>query len=70
MEDTPAGTESDTESDGGKGPRCPVCGWTDVRRSMPKGFLDGVVRVVGLIPYRCRSCGQRFYRPGGSDSHL
>jgi hypothetical protein len=35
----------------------------DVRRSMPKGFLDRVVRIVGLVPYRCRSCGQRFYRP-------
>ncbi len=42
--------------------RCPACGWTDVRRSMAKGFLDGLVRLVGLLPYRCRSCGQRFYR--------
>ena len=48
------------ESD--KGPRCPVCGWMDVRRSMPHGFLDALVRIVGLVPYRCRSCGQRFYR--------
>jgi hypothetical protein len=52
-----------TESESGKAPRCPVCGWTDVRRSMPKGFLDLLVRIVGLVPYRCRSCGQRFYRP-------
>jgi DNA-directed RNA polymerase subunit RPC12/RpoP len=53
-----------TESESGKGPpRCPVCGWMDVRRSMPEGFLDRVVRIVGLVPYRCRSCGQRFYRP-------
>jgi hypothetical protein len=53
------------ESEGGseKGPRCPVCGWTDVRRSMPKSLMDGLVRIVGLVPYRCRSCGQRFYRP-------
>jgi DNA-directed RNA polymerase subunit RPC12/RpoP len=51
------------ESESGKGPRCPVCGWLDVRRSMPKGFMDRVVRIVGLVPYRCRSCGQRFYRP-------
>ena len=35
----------------------------DVRRSMTKSFLDRVVRIVGLGPYRCRSCGQRFYRP-------
>jgi predicted RNA-binding Zn-ribbon protein involved in translation (DUF1610 family) len=59
MEDDPA-IESD--GDAGKAPRCPVCGWTDVRRSRPKGFLDGLVRIVGLVPYRCRSCGQRFYR--------
>lgn len=45
-----------------KGPRCPDCGWTDVRRSMPHGLLDGLVRMVGLVPYRCRSCGLRFYR--------
>jgi DNA-directed RNA polymerase subunit RPC12/RpoP len=46
-----------------KGPRCPECGWMDVRRSMPHGFVDGLLRVVGLVPYRCRSCGLRFYRP-------
>jgi hypothetical protein len=45
-----------------KGPRCPDCGWTDVRLSMPRGIIDQLVRIVGLIPYRCRSCGLRFYR--------
>jgi hypothetical protein len=30
---------------------------------MPKSLMDGLVRIVGLVPYRCRSCGQRFYRP-------
>jgi len=57
MSDTP------TDAEGGKGPRCPVCGWLDVRRSMPKGLVDAVVRIFGLIPYRCRSCNERFYRP-------
>jgi predicted RNA-binding Zn-ribbon protein involved in translation (DUF1610 family) len=52
-----------SEGGSGKGPRCPECGWMDVRRSMPKGFLDRLVRIVGLVPFRCRSCGQRFYRP-------
>jgi DNA-directed RNA polymerase subunit RPC12/RpoP len=56
-----------SESQSGKGPRCPACGWMDVRRSMPKGFLDGLVRIVGLVPYRCRSCAHRFYRPGHDD---
>jgi hypothetical protein len=51
------------ESQRGKYPCCPMCGWMDVRRSTRHGFLDRVVRIVGLVPYRCRSCGQRFYRP-------
>ena len=55
--------EAATLSESEKGPRCPECGWMDVRRSMPKGPLDFLVRMVGLVPYRCRSCGQRFYRP-------
>ena len=49
--------------DGNKATRCPNCGWTDVRRSMPHGLLDYLIRIVGLVPYRCRSCGMRFYRP-------
>jgi hypothetical protein len=53
----------DHTSETDKAPRCPVCGWTDVRRSMPHGLLDRVVRIVGLVPYRCRSCSHRFYRP-------
>jgi hypothetical protein len=52
----------DNAAETDKHPRCPVCGWTDVRRSMPHGFLDRVVRMVGLVPYRCRSCSHRFYR--------
>jgi len=55
MEDNVSGSE--------KGLRCPECGWTDLRRSMPKGFLDALMRIVRLVPYRCRSCGLRFYRP-------
>lgn len=50
------------DSDSDKNPRCPNCGWTDVRRSMLHGFVDYLVRIVGLVPYRCRSCGERFYR--------
>ena len=52
------------ERQSGKGPRCAACGRMDVRRSMPRGFLDALVRIVGLVPYRCRTCGHRFYRPG------
>ncbi|MFN7997082.1 MAG: hypothetical protein U0Q18_25940 [Bryobacteraceae bacterium] len=46
----------------GCGRACPKCGWRDVRRSMPQGVLDTVIRVAGLVPYRCRTCGARFYR--------
>jgi DNA-directed RNA polymerase subunit RPC12/RpoP len=42
--------------------RCPKCGWPDVRRSMPHGLLDRFTRIVGLAPFRCRTCGGRFYR--------
>ncbi len=42
--------------------RCPNCGWTDVRRSMPHGLLDYFIRIAGLVPYRCRTCAGRFYR--------
>jgi DNA-directed RNA polymerase subunit RPC12/RpoP len=50
------------DDDISRGPRCPNCGWTDVRRSMSHGFLDQLIRMIGLVPYRCRSCGERFYR--------
>jgi DNA-directed RNA polymerase subunit RPC12/RpoP len=52
--------EDGVEAD--KSLRCPNCGWTDVRRSMPHSFFDRLARIVGLVPYRCRSCGERFYR--------
>jgi predicted RNA-binding Zn-ribbon protein involved in translation (DUF1610 family) len=42
-------------------PRCPNCGWHDVRPSKPKG-IDPVIATLGLKPFRCRSCGHRFYR--------
>jgi hypothetical protein len=34
-------------TENGKRPRCPAGGWKDVRRSMPHGFLDCLVRMVG-----------------------
>jgi DNA-directed RNA polymerase subunit RPC12/RpoP len=52
------------EDDGerNKALRCPNCGWMDVRRSMLHGMVDHLIRMIGLVPYRCRSCGMRFYR--------
>jgi len=52
----------DHTSESDKTPRCPACGWMDVRRSMTHGILENLIRIVGVVPYRCRSCGQRFFR--------
>jgi predicted Zn-ribbon and HTH transcriptional regulator len=41
-------------------PFCPRCGWHNTRPSHTSNVLDMVVRVFGLRPYRCRSCGNRF----------
>lgn len=43
-------------------PRCPKCGWQDVRLSHNKGALDSALSVFSVSPFRCRSCGHRFYR--------
>ena len=43
-------------------PRCPNCGWQDVRRSISKGPLDFALTAFSLMPFRCRTCGHRFYR--------
>jgi len=43
-------------------PACPRCGWHDVRRSAAHGPADHVLGVIGLVPYRCRTCGERFHR--------
>lgn len=44
-------------------PRCPQCGWSDVRLSKSKGALDAaMLGALSLAPFRCRTCGRRFYR--------
>jgi hypothetical protein len=43
-------------------PRCPSCGWTDVRRSSAHHPADYMLSVIGLVPYRCRTCSERFHR--------
>ncbi len=42
--------------------RCPSCGWTDVRRSAAHNAADYLLSVIGLVPYRCRTCSERFHR--------
>jgi hypothetical protein len=41
-------------------PFCPRCGWHNTRPSHTSNLLDMMVRMFGLRPYRCRSCGNRF----------
>ena len=40
--------------------KCPNCGWHNTRPSYSKTFLDAVLRIFSLRPFRCRSCGNRF----------
>ena len=41
-------------------PFCPRCGWHNTRPSYSSTLIDMVVRMFGVRPYRCRSCGNRF----------
>jgi hypothetical protein len=54
------------EKEAGEGaqqlPRCPSCGWRNVRLSHRNGILDGLMKVFSVAPFRCRSCGKRFHR--------
>jgi uncharacterized protein with PIN domain len=45
-----------------KQPRCPRCKSYDVRRSMRRSFIDVVLELMELAPYRCRSCRHLFYK--------
>lgn len=41
---------------------CPQCREYQVRRSHRRHFFDLPFRLFGLVPYRCRTCGLRFFR--------
>jgi CheY-like chemotaxis protein len=41
---------------------CPRCGRNDVRQSGRRGIGDGLMALIGLAPYRCRACRNRFFR--------
>lgn len=43
-------------------PRCPQCGWQDVRHSHTKTPLDHALTMFSILRFRCRSCNHRFYR--------
>lgn len=62
------GVEADdaAEKDSGGGPqkipRCPNCGWRNVRLSHSTGPIDTIMKMFSVAPFRCRSCGTRFRR--------
>jgi hypothetical protein len=41
---------------------CPRCSSNHVRRASRAGFLEELLRVIGMAPYRCRGCRHKFYR--------
>lgn len=42
-------------------PRCPNCGWRNVRIARTKGFLDTILSATfSLRRFKCRSCGRYF----------
>jgi len=43
-------------------PRCPNCGWRNVRLSHSTGPIDTIMKMFSVAPFRCRSCGTRFRR--------
>lgn len=43
-------------------PRCPNCGWQNVRLSHSRGLLDKLLGALSIGVFRCRTCGNRFRR--------
>ena len=40
---------------------CPYCGSADVRRSRRQGFAELPKMLVGVYPFRCLGCSERFF---------
>lgn len=43
-------------------PRCPNCGWQDVRFSYTRNALDALLGTISVQRFKCRSCGSYFRR--------
>jgi transposase-like protein len=43
-------------------PRCPQCGWRDVRLSYTRNTLDLILGMFSVRRFKCRSCGWYFRR--------
>ncbi len=49
--------------------KCPRCGG-EARRSHKHGFFQkAILRPLGIHPFRCRDCGNRFYRFSPHSTH-
>jgi CheY-like chemotaxis protein len=48
---------------------CPRCGRNDVRQSGRRGVGDGLMGLIGLAPFRCRACRNRFFRFPAGNGH-
>ena len=60
FEEAPRKRIARDDSDEYEKPFCPRCGWHNTRPSFSHTALDTLLQVVGLRPYRCRACGNRF----------
>jgi predicted RNA-binding Zn-ribbon protein involved in translation (DUF1610 family) len=45
----------------GRRKACPQCGERDTRLSTRRNWLDYFLMVFLILPYRCRTCGTRFW---------
>lgn len=41
-------------------PRCPRCGWRFVRRAQRAGFIERLLSLFNIYPFRCQTCSWRF----------
>jgi transposase-like protein len=57
----PAQAQTGPEEEGQPKPRCPNCGWKNVRISHTKSFLDKILSSsLSIQRFKCRSCGRYF----------
>jgi hypothetical protein len=63
--ETPVSGQSSNRLGDARTPSCPKCGNHNVHRSRRQGVLERyLLRFLGLSPYRCEACYQRFSRRG------
>jgi len=40
--------------------QCPRCGWPEVRRTRRVGFLERLLSMIYIYPFRCGRCLHRY----------